>query len=52
MRVLVIDDSRAMLAILGKILGEVGMEVVTANNGRDGLRRQLQHHLRRRPLQL
>jgi len=39
MRVLVIDDSRAMLAILSKILGEVGMQVVTASNGRDGLRR-------------
>jgi two-component system chemotaxis response regulator CheY len=37
MRVLVIDDSRAMLAILGKIMSEVGFEVITASNGREGL---------------
>ena len=37
MRVLVIDDSRAMLAILRKIMSEVGFDVITASNGREGL---------------
>jgi len=39
MRVLVIDDSRAMLAILRKIMSEVGFEVITASNGREGLQK-------------
>jgi len=39
MRVLVIDDSRAMRAILGKIMSELGFDVVTAADGREGLDR-------------
>jgi two-component system chemotaxis response regulator CheY len=37
MRALVIDDSRAMRAILGKILKEIGFEVIEAGHGREGL---------------
>jgi two-component system, chemotaxis family, chemotaxis protein CheY len=37
MRALVIDDSRTVRAIIGKILGEVGLDVVEAANGREGL---------------
>ena len=37
MRALVIDDSRTVRAIIGKILREVGLEVVEAANGREGL---------------
>jgi two-component system chemotaxis response regulator CheY len=39
MRALVIDDSRAMRAILGKILKEIGFEVTEAGHGREGLER-------------
>jgi len=39
MRVLVIDDSRAMRAILSKIMSELGFDVVTAADGREGLDR-------------
>jgi two-component system chemotaxis response regulator CheY len=39
MRVLVIDDSRTVRAIIGKTLREVGLEVVEAANGREGLER-------------
>ncbi len=39
MRVLIIDDSRAMRAILTKIMTEMGFKVVTAANGREGLER-------------
>src|SRR5262245_29882766 len=39
MRALVIDDSRATRAIIGKILRDEGMEVVEAANGREGLER-------------
>lgn len=39
MRALVIDDSRAMRAILGKILKEIGFEVTDACHGREGLDR-------------
>ena len=39
MRALVIDDSRAMRAVLGRILGELGFEVAEASNGREGLER-------------
>lgn len=38
MNVLVIDDSRAMRAILGNILRRVGATVVEAPHGVDGLR--------------
>src|SRR6516225_4562650 len=37
MRALVIDDSRAMRMIIGRILQECGMEVVEACDGADGL---------------
>jgi two-component system chemotaxis response regulator CheY len=37
MRALVIDDSRTVRAIIGKYLREVGLEVVEAANGREGL---------------
>jgi two-component system chemotaxis response regulator CheY len=37
MRALVIDDSRTVRAVIGTILKEVGIEVVTAADGRDGL---------------
>lgn len=39
MRVLVIDDSRAMRSILTKIMSEIGCDVVTAAHGREGLDR-------------
>ncbi len=39
MKVLVIDDSRAMRAILSKIMSELGFDVVTAADGRKGLDR-------------
>ena len=34
---LVIDDSRAMRALLSRILGELGFTVAEAGNGREGL---------------
>lgn len=37
MRALVVDDSRAMRAILGRILRELGYQVLEAGNGREGL---------------
>ena len=37
MRALVIDDSRAMRALLVRILGELGFTVAEAGNGREGL---------------
>jgi two-component system chemotaxis response regulator CheY len=37
MRALVIDDSRAIRAIIRNILVEVGLEVIEAGNGREGL---------------
>jgi two-component system chemotaxis response regulator CheY len=37
MRALVIDDSRAMRAIIRQTLTEVGVEVVEAGDGREGL---------------
>jgi two-component system chemotaxis response regulator CheY len=39
MHALVIDDSRAMRAILGKMLKELGFEIVEASHGREGLER-------------
>jgi two-component system chemotaxis response regulator CheY len=39
MRVLVVDDSRAMRAIIGKILKEVGCEITEAAHGREALER-------------
>ena len=37
MRALVIDDSRTVRAIIRKTLTEVGLDVVEAGNGREGL---------------
>ena len=37
MRTLVVDDSRAMRAILRRMLRELGYEVLEAGNGREGL---------------
>jgi two-component system chemotaxis response regulator CheY len=37
MRALVIDDSRAVRAIIRNILREIGLEVVEAGNGREAL---------------
>lgn len=37
MQALVIDDSRAMRLILGRMLRELGLDVAEAANGRDGL---------------
>jgi two-component system, chemotaxis family, chemotaxis protein CheY len=37
MRALVIDDSRTMRAILGKMLKEIAFEVLEAADGREGL---------------
>jgi two-component system chemotaxis response regulator CheY len=37
MRALVIDDSRTVRLIIGKILREIGMEVLEAGNGREAL---------------
>ena len=39
MRVLIIDDSRAMRVIIGKILKEIGLEVFEAGDGREALER-------------
>jgi two-component system, chemotaxis family, chemotaxis protein CheY len=39
MRALIIDDSRTVRAIIGKILREVGLEVIEASNGQEGLER-------------
>jgi len=37
MRALIVDDSRTVRAIIGKTLRELGMEVVEAGNGREGV---------------
>ena len=37
MRALVIDDSRTVRAVIGTILKELGIEVVQAGDGREGL---------------
>jgi two-component system chemotaxis response regulator CheY len=37
MRALVVDDSRTVRIIIGKILREIGMEVLEARNGREAL---------------
>lgn len=39
MRALVIDDSRTVRLIIGKVLTELGLEVIEAGNGREGLER-------------
>ncbi len=37
MRALIIDDSRALRAIVGKLVKGLGFEVLEAGNGREGL---------------
>ena len=39
MQALVIDDSRAIRLLLGRMLGELGFDVADAANGREGLER-------------
>lgn len=39
MNALVIDDSKATRAVIGRLLGGLGYEVVEAANGREGLER-------------
>jgi two-component system chemotaxis response regulator CheY len=39
MRALVIDDSRAVRMFIGKMLREIGLEVLEAGDGREGLER-------------
>lgn len=43
MRALVLDDSRAVRFIIGKILKELNMEVFQAANGLEGLEQMKQH---------
>ena len=43
MRALVVDDSRAVRIIIGKILTEIGMEVLEAGNGREALEQMKQN---------
>ncbi len=43
MLALVIDDSRAVRLIVGKILREVGLEVIEAGDGREALRRMAEY---------
>jgi two-component system chemotaxis response regulator CheY len=43
MRALVIDDSRAMRLIIGKILRDIEIDVVEAGNGREGLERMIEN---------
>jgi two-component system chemotaxis response regulator CheY len=37
MRALIVDDSRAMRAVIGKMVGDLGVETTFAANGRDAL---------------
>lgn len=39
MRALVVDDSRAIRVVIGRLLKELGFEVVEAGNGREALAR-------------
>jgi two-component system, chemotaxis family, chemotaxis protein CheY len=43
MRALVVDDSRTVRVIIGKILREMGMEVLEAGTGRQALEQLAQH---------
>lgn len=43
MRTLVIDDSRTIRTIIGKILKEIGMEVIEAGNGKQALEQMKLH---------
>lgn len=37
MRALIVDDSRAMRLMIGRIMGELGFQTVEASNGREAL---------------
>ena len=37
MRALIVDDSRAMRAVIGKMVGDLGVETTFAGNGREAL---------------
>jgi two-component system chemotaxis response regulator CheY len=37
MRALIVDDSRAMRAVIGKMVSDLGIETIFAGNGRDAL---------------
>lgn len=37
MRALIVDDSRAMRAVIGKMIGDLGVETTFASNGKDAL---------------
>jgi two-component system chemotaxis response regulator CheY len=37
MRALIVDDSRAMRAVIGKMIGDLGVDTTFAANGRDAL---------------
>ena len=37
MRALIVDDSRAMRLMIGRIMGELGFETVEAANGKDAM---------------
>ena len=39
MKALVVDDSRAMRALIGQVLKKLGFEVIDAGNGREALSR-------------
>jgi two-component system chemotaxis response regulator CheY len=39
MRALIVDDSRAMRLMIGRIMGELGFATVDASNGREALER-------------
>lgn len=39
MRVLIVDDSRTVRAIIGRTIKELGFEVVEASNGREALKK-------------
>ena len=43
MRALIVDDSKAMRSIVGRIVKQVGFEILEASNGREGLE-QLKSH--------
>ncbi len=43
MRALIVDDSRAMRAVIGKMVGDLGVSTTFAANGRDALEQLAAH---------
>ncbi|WP_396202584.1 response regulator [Gemmatimonas sp.] len=43
MRALIVDDSRAMRAVIGKMVGDLGVATTFAANGRDALEQLAAH---------